>query len=711
MSSRLRSVWGWGKRKFRRILNSLKYNWDFFKRTKIYRISAVELPTRLILCSLILCFILGGVAAGLVTAYLAKLPQLEWLEDYFPPVSTLIYSHDDQLIGQLYQQQRIFIPLSEIPQELIKAFLAVEDEDFYSHHGIDFTAILRAFYVNFRAGKIKEGGSTITQQLAKVLFLTPERSLSRKIKEAILAIQIEQRYTKNEILELYLNQIYLGNGAYGVEAAARAIFGKSVRELTLPECAMIAGLAGSPGRYSPFADFYLALERRNHVLQRMLEAEYISKEQFRSAISSPLRLPSKQKEELASYFIEYVRQYIEEKYGANLLYRSGLHVYTTLDAEMQRAAEQAAAAGLEAIDLRREASGLQRRGARSVEAALVAIDPRSGFVKSMVGGRDFFRSKFNRATQARRQPGSAIKPIIYTAAIERGFTAADIIIDSPFILKRSGGEVWKPENFTRRFYGPTTLRTALEKSRNVVTVKLANALGIDVIISTMRAMGITSPIPPVLSIALGSCELSLLELTSAYGVLANGGIRVEPLFIRRVTDQRGRVLEENIPRKNRAISPQTAYIITSILQGAIQRGTGWPARVLPYPLAGKTGTTDRATDAWFIGYSPDLVAGVWVGLDNNQSLGPNETGAQAACPIWVKFMGRALNRQAKSSKFEIPDGLSFVFIDPETGLLAPDDLPNKFLEVFKKGTEPKKYSPAKKKIKIQENDFYLNFID
>ncbi|MEW6378097.1 MAG: PBP1A family penicillin-binding protein [bacterium] len=706
----VKSIWDRCRRRCRRTWNGIQYEWDFFKRTTVYRISAIELPKRLILCSLIFFFILGGVTAGLVTAYLSQLPQLEWLEEYFPPVSTLIYSHDDKLIGQLYQQQRMFTPLSEMPEELIKAFLAVEDEHFYSHHGIALTGILRAFYVNFRAGKIKEGGSTITQQLAKVLFLTSDRNLSRKIKEAILAMQIEQRYTKNEILELYLNQIYLGNGAYGVESAARAIFGKSVRELSLPECAMIAGLAGSPNRYSPQSDFYLALERRNHVLRRMLDAECISKEQFGAAISSPLRIPAKQKEELAPHFIEYIRQHLEEKYGANLLYRGGLQVYTTLDRDMQRAAEQAVAAGLEAIDMRREMSGLQRRGAQSTEAGLVAIDPRTGFVKSMVGGRDFFRSKFNRATQAMRQAGSAIKPLIYTAAIESGFTPADIIIDSPFVLQ-SGEKRWKPENFTRRFYGPTTLRTALEESRNIVTVKLAYKLGIDTVISFIHKMGVTSPVAHVLSTALGTCEVSLLELTSAYGILANEGIRVNPVFIRRVTDRDGKVLEENMTRRSRVISPQTAYIVTSMLQGAIRRGTGYPARALPYPLAGKTGTTDRASDAWFIGYSPDLVAGVWVGLDNNQSLGPHETGALAACPIWTKFMGQVLSRQEKVPNFRVPGGLSFVFIDPETGLLAHDHLPTKFLEVFRKGTEPKKYSPVKMKVKIKEDDFYLNFID
>jgi len=352
-------------------------------------------------------------------------------------------------------------------------------------------------------------------------------------------------------------------------------------------------------------------------------------------------------------------------------------------------------------------------GGQFTEAALVAIDPCNGFVKSMVGGRDFFFSKFNRATQARRQPGSAIKPIIYTAAIENGFTPADIIIDSPFVLDGSdnGGKKWKPENFSKRFYGPTTLRTALEESRNVVTVKLAHQLGIDVAISFIHKMGITSPVTRVISIALGTSGVSLLELTSSYGPLANGGIRVEPLFIRRVTDREGRVLEENTARKEMVISPQTAYIMTSMLQGVIQRGTGQSARVLPYPLAGKTGTTDRSVDAWFVGYSPNLVAGVWVGLDNNQSLGPEETGSRAACPIWVRFMGQVLSTENRTLNFKVPDGLSFVFIDPENGLLAESDLPNKFLEVFKKGTEPKKFSPSWKRVKIRDNDSYLNFIE
>ena len=673
-------------------------------------------PKWLIRSVLLFFFILGGVTAGLFISYLYQLPQLKHLEEYLPPFSTLVYSLDDQLIAQFYQQKRVFIPLAETPQDLIRAFLAVEDTNFYSHHGIDFKAILRAFYVNFKAGKIKEGGSTITQQLAKVLFLTPERSFARKIKEALLAIQIERKYTKNEILELYLNQIYFGNGAYGVESAAGTLFGKSIKDLNLTELAMIAGLPSSPNRYSPQNDFDLAIKRRNHVLRRMLDERYISKDLFISAISSPLHIIPKSKETIAPYFVEYIRQYLEQKYGANLLYKGGLHVFTTLDREMQKAAEKAVDEGVKEIDLRRtgekDLHELENKE-HYTQAALIAIDPKSGFVKSMIGGRAFELSQFNRATQAKRQPGSAIKPIIFTAAIECGFTPADIVIDSPFILENADGKGkrWKPKNFSKRFHGPTTLRTALEKSRNVVTVKLLNKIGLETAISYARKMGLKSPLAPYLSLALGSSEVSLLELTSTYGVLANQGIRVGPVFIRRVIDRKKKVVEESFTRREKVVSSQTAYILTNMLQGVIKRGTGKMAKILPYPLAAKTGTTDRFADAWFIGYCPDLLAGVWVGLDDNRSLGEGETGAKAACPIWMNFMSQVLGSWDSVSDFDVPEGLSYAYIDPETGLLAEENAPNKFLEVFKKGNEPKKYSSQLKNLKFKDSDFYLNFIE
>ncbi|MGA1875479.1 MAG: penicillin-binding protein 1A, partial [bacterium] len=648
---------------------------------------------------------------------LYQLPQVEQLEEYFPPVSTLVYSLDNSLIAQFYQQQRVFIPLTEIPRHLIKAFLAVEDANFYSHHGIEPKAIFRAFYVNFKAGRIQEGGSTITQQLAKVLFLTPERSWARKIREAILAIRIERKYTKDEILELYLNQIYLGNGAYGVESAARTIFGRSVKELNLTESALIAGLPSSPNRYSPHHNLALSLKRRDHVLQRMLDEKYISKEQYVSTFSMPLRIVHSTEKTIAPYYLEHVRRYLEEQYGPNLLYKGGLQVFTTLDTQMQKAGEEAVVKGLQKMDLRRgtiQDYGKLEAGNQMTQGALIAIDPGNGYIKAMIGGRDFEVSQFNRATQARRQPGSAMKPLIYTAAVESGCTAADIFIDSPFIMHNGRGreKAWSPENFSRRFCGPVTLRTALERSINVVAVKLLNKIGIDTAISYALRMGIKSPLAPYLSLALGTSEVSLMELTSAYGVLANEGVYVEPVFIRRVMDREGRrVLEDNFIRSERVVSPETAYILTSMLQGVIQRGTGQLAKVLPYRLAGKTGTTDHCADAWFIGYCPDLVAGVWVGLDNNESLGEGETGGRAACPIWISFMDKVLSSWDQVSDFRIPDGLSFVFIDPETGLLAGENSYDKFLEVFKNGSEPRLYSKQKKGSKFKENDFYLNFIE
>ena len=661
--------------------------------------------------ALIFLFILGGVGTGLFISYLHHLPHLEFLEEYFPPVSTVVYSSDNKLICQFYQQKRLFVSLDQIPKTLIDTFLAVEDSKFYSHHGLDYKAIIRAFWVNFKAGKIKEGGSTITQQLSKVLFLTPKRNFARKIKEAILALQIEKKYTKDEILELYLNQIYFGNGAYGVESAARTIFGKTIQELDLAQTAMIAGLPNSPNRYSPQNNFSLALRRRNHVLKRMVGEQVISEEQFFSAVTSPMEILPKKGGVIAPYFSEYIRQYLEKKYGANLLYKGGLKVYTTLDSKMQEAAEEAVYTGLKIIDERRQKRAYPDDD-QSPQAALIAIDPQNGFVKCMVGGRDFKSSQFNRATQAQRQPGSAMKPIIYAAAIEQGFTAADVIIDSPFILPNSDGrgKSWKPENFSKRFYGPTTLRQALEKSRNVVTVKLLNKIGIDTALSRALKMGIKSPLAPYLSLALGSSEVTLLELTSAYGALANLGVHIEPVFVERILDREEKIIDEHsFSRQQRALSAQTAYIVTNMLYGVIQRGTAGFAKRLPFPLAGKTGTTDNFKDAWFIGYSPELVAGVWLGMDKNQSLGKGETGGKAACPIWTSFMGKALESYKNIPEFPIPSGVYFDYIDPVTGLLAEEDSQNKFLEVFKEGNGPNRYSTSQK-FNLDE-DHYLHFIE
>lgn len=644
---------------------------------------------------LIFSLITGGVVGGIVVSYLSQLPQLEALEDYSPPVSAQVYSLDNQLIAEYYEQKRMVIPFEEIPKTLVQAFLAVEDANFYFHQGVDLKAIFRAFYSNLRAGKIVEGGSTITQQLAKVLFLKPERKMARKVNEAILAFQIDRTYSKDEILGLYLNQIYFGNGAYGVEAAAKTLFGKSAKNLTIAESAMLAGLPKSPNRYSPQHNHALALKRRNHVLRRMLEEGYLSPKEYQQALSSPLEVRPKRGKPSAPYFVEYIRHYLEETYGENLLYRGGLQVYTTLDQGMQKMAEQSLIEGLKKIDLRRKVSQEQKDENRAkigkdqlTQGALLAIDPTNGFILAMVGGRDFEASQFNRATQAKRQPGSSIKPIIYAAAIEKGFTPADIIDDSPIMFPLEQGKTWQPENFDKQFHGPTTLRTGLEMSRNVVTIKLLGKIGVNSAIACARKMGLKSPLTPYLSLALGSSEVTLLELTSAYGVLANQGIRVDPVFIRRVVDRDGRVLQEYFHREERAISAQTAFILTSMLEGVIQRGTGSAARVLPYRLAGKTGTTDRFADTWFIGYAPELVVGVWVGLDNFQTLGYKETGGHTACPIWTEFMHEALRKRNQVSDFEVPDGLYFAFINPENGCLVDTNSPVKFLEVFKKGTEP-----------------------
>ncbi|MGA1865314.1 MAG: penicillin-binding protein 1A, partial [bacterium] len=561
-------------------------------------------------------------------------------------------------------------------------------------------------------GKILQGGSTITQQLSKVLFLTPEKSFDRKAKEALLAVQIERVYKKEEILELYLNQIYYGSGAYGVQAAARTFFAKDVWELNLSECALIAGLPNAPSLYSPFPHMENALKRRRHVLLRMREEGFISNEEYSEAVNSPSGVVNKTIEmPLAPYFIEKVRQELEKELGPNLLYRGGLHVYTTLDPNAQIMAEEAVAKGFLEIEERRKRQGLSNDEDLPLQASLIAIDPLNGHVICEVGGRDFTISQFNRATQAKRQPGSAFKPIIYTAAIQNGFTPADIIMDSPVIYKIPGTEKpWKPENFREKFYGPTRIRTALEKSLNVATVKLMFKIGITNTIHYARLLGIESTLNPYPSLALGASEVSLEELTSSYMPFANNGFRVKPVYVRYVTDDKGETIYSPIYEKKQVITPATAYIMCSLLQGVVENGTGRKAREVGVTVAGKTGTTDNYTDAWFIGFNPQVATGVWVGFDEKISIGHNETGSMAACPIWTLFMKSYLKDKPVRG-FEKPDDVVFVPIDPANGLRVTEAFPNSVIEVFKRGTEPQEYSRSQIKNWIGSDDYYLKFID
>ncbi len=636
-------------------------------------------------------FLIGGGAIALYFTLIFDLPRLTTLKDYQPYVVTEVYSDDDVLIGEFFIERRIVTPLAQMPNLLVKAFVAAEDARFFEHQGIDYWRILGAAFRNIEALEVVQGGSTITQQIAKSFFLTPEKSFTRKLKEAILAQRIERYLTKNEILYLYLNQIYLGEGAYGVAAAAKTYFGKSVKDLTLAECALIAGLPPAPNNLSPLRHPKKARERQLYVLNRMIERDLITPVQAIKAGAEEVKLrPRGPKGYLeAPYAVEQVRMYVEEKYGKDLLYKGGLKIHTTLNFRMQQAAQKAVTKGVEEFEAR-EGKG---KGKGQVQGALLALDPQTGYILAMVGGRDFAASQFNRATQAKRQAGSAFKPIVYAAALDKGFTPSTVIVDEPFsYIDVPGKEPWEPQNFDREFWGPITLRKALTFSRNVVTVKIAQSIGIDYLIQYAHNLGIKSKLEPNLSLALGAANVSLLEMTTAFGVFAAQGYRAESILITRIVDKDSNVLEEVEPSAIEVIPPQTSYLITSLMQSVIQEGTGQRAKALGRPAAGKTGTTNDMRDAWFLGFIPhQLVAGAWMGYDIEKPLGTRETGAVAALPIWLEFMKEAVSGQAVED-FRVPEGIVFVKTDPATGEpVGPKHPPSAgrvILECFKEGTEP-----------------------
>jgi len=750
---------------------------------------------KLIIVFTLLSVLVGGVA-GSYMAISKGVPSIRELKEYRPSAGTKIFADDDSLIGELKVEKGIYVPFDGIPKNMINAVVAVEDSRFWKHKGIDYIAITRAVLKDVLHGSLKEGGSTLTQQLAKVVFLSPEKTLKRKLMEASLAMKIEKNLTKKEIIELYLNKVYFGHGAYGVEMAAQTYFGKPVRKLNLAEAALIAGLVKAPTNYSPYNNLSRAKERQFIVLTRMEEEGYIKPAVKDAAYRQPLYLSSLKKGvEVNSYFVEYVRKYLEEKYGLDRVYREGMKVYTALDKSMQAAAVGAIQAGLQQVDKRmgwrgpvehrnnidiekelksRETattvvinpgdiySGLvlrvtekealiKTRGVvgklalkdalwasktlspdgksrviskftlpkilkpgdvvkvsiRSirqnnaqlaleqepeVEGALVAIEPYSGFVRAMVGGYDFIRSPFNRAIFAERQPGSSFKPVIYAAAMDHGFTPASIIEDEPVTYTGGPQGEWNPENYDHKYYGPTRLREALTYSRNVVTVKLVDAMGIDNLLNFAKTVGFDEDMPRNLSIALGSFNVSPLKLASAYDVFASNGMKVKPISIKYITDAKGRIIESNEPQPEQVISPQTSFLITSMMEDVVKHGTGWRAKSLGRPVAGKTGTTNDYKDAWFVGYTSNLVACVWVGYDNFKSLGSQETGASAASPIWVSFMNGAVRRN-DAEEFSPPEGIVSLSIDPQSGLLSRDASDMK--EYFKEGTQPKQYSTSR----------------
>src|SRR5437899_2265702 len=539
--------------------------------------------------TLILASAAGVAALWAFTILPRSLPSVTALETFQPLQGTKVYDDNDELLTELHVERRIFVPLAHIPQTLRDAVIATEDRRFYSHFGVDPIGVARAVWQNYRRGRIVEGGSTITQQLTKVLFLTPDKSLERKMKEVVLALELERRYSKDRILEMYLNQVYFGHGAYGVEAAARTYFGKSVSELNVRESALIGGLPRAPSNYSPFERSEAAKRRREVVLRRMVEFGALKDDDAKRLAKTDLGLiPPERRRTTGQYFVDYVQQALEAKYGADLVFKGGLNVYTTLNPTMQLAAEQSLRDGLKALQGR----STQARPGELPEGAVVTVEPQTGYVKTMVGGSDFLRSEFNRAVQAKRQPGSAFKPFIYIAALEAVFTPASQIEDSPVSYGVGGknGQTWKPENYDRKFRGSTTLQQAIEESVNVVTVKLQERIGLAKTIQVARRLGIASPLDINLSLALGTSDLSLLELTSAYGALANQGVWMPPVTIRYVTDAQGKLLEEHVPEGREALAPETAYVITHMLRGVVERGTGQAAKALGRPVAAKTGT-------------------------------------------------------------------------------------------------------------------------
>ena len=763
------------------------------KRDKIFRIMGQ-------VCFFLIAAFLG-LSLGGYYAITRNLPSVADLEHFEPYIITSVYGDDGRLVKEFAVERRLEVPYAKIPEVLKEAIIATEDPRFFSHRGVDLIGILRAVKENLfgRRGGRPEGGSTITQQLATSLFLRRDLTLRRKLKEAVLSLRIERRYSKQKILEMYCNQFYFGHGVYGVETASNLFFGKSVTDLTLEEAAMLAGILRGPSIYSPYNAPEFTLQRRNHVLKRMLDEKYITREQAQEAMKKPVAvLPLRRvSSDFGAYYFEEIRRYIEKQYGYEALYRQGLKIYTPFNPELQTYAETAADRQLRVIDKRlgwrmdkrnllTEKRDLEKvwleswtsskiepetveeavvlavakttavvrvKNARGllankdigwtksrtldqllkpgdviqvaikkvdeakievevsleqepqVEAAFLALVPQTGQIKAMIGGHSFRKSEFNRATQALRQAGSAIKPILYTAALDNGFTAASRIIDEPTdFLDKWSGKPWSPPNYDGLYKGAVTLRIGLAESRNIVTAKILESISPQAGVEYCRKFGLASTVYPYLSLALGTFEVTPLELISAYSVFPNRGVRVRPILITRVEDKDGNILEEAKVETEDAISAQTAYLMTYLLQGVVQSGgTAWSSAPLTRdkPLAGKTGTTDDYSDAWFIGFSPSLCAGVWVGRDTKMEIAPRHSGAVAALPIWNDFFKQLIEAEkAKAAQekrtppyeeFLIPPNITFIEVDRKTGYLATPACLWPIREAFLAGSGPTRF--------------------
>lgn len=570
------------------------------------------------------------IGTGLAWFLSLNIPDIRSVSDYRPLVATRVLDRNGREIDAIFRQYRIVVPYNRMAPLLPRAFVAAEDSRFWQHGGLDIWSIFRAAVNNLRSGRRSQGGSTISQQVTRALLLTREKSYFRKITEAILAYRLDRMLSKKEILTIYLNEIYLGEGAYGVEAAARTYFGKSAVDLDLAEIALLAGLPQAPSRYSPLTHFSAARARQRYVLNRMAEDGIISAATARRAYAEKVHLQkgNRQKEQ-SGYFTEYIREQLSGRYGSEELFRQGLVVSTTLDSRLQKAAIRALRDGARQVRKR-------HRAGKPPQGALVALDTR-GRILAMVGGLDYGTSPYNRAVVARRQPGSVFKPLIYAAAFERGIRPDAVIEDKPLVIRNRDGSTWRPKNYDNRYHGPTSLREALVHSRNIVTIRLLQKIGIRPVLALAHRAGITAPLRPELPLALGASPVSLLEMTGAYTVFAADGLYHAPFAITRVRDRNGRIHPWSRPPVRRVVSPATAHQVSAILAEVIRRGTGRGAAGIP-GAAGKTGTSDDNRDAWFIGYTPSVTTGVWLGYDRGRSLGRGETGGRAAAPVWKAFM-------------------------------------------------------------------------
>jgi len=751
----------------------------------------VKVARNAVVVALFIVAAMLGVLSGVLFAYAGDLPQVSALDNYSPSTITRITAASGQVVGEFATQRRVVVGYDDINPVLRQAIIATEDAEFDRHFGVNIWRIAAAAFTDIIERRRAQGASTLTQQLARNLKdqfgLTNEKSFERKIREAILAIQIEKRYTKREIFTIYCNQMYLGHGAYGVEAASRLYFNKSNKELNLEEAALIAGIFQTPERQSPFVDIKRAAARRNVVLQRMADEHYVTQAQADAAKQRPVvtRGQPNQPPGIAPFFVEEVRKHLERQYGAKVLYENGLSVRTTLDATLQEVANKAIERGLRRIDKRHgyrkakrnvlaehhtidnfrderwnrpiaagdvvpaivvtapktgparlrvgryhadmgkdgytwtrrtSAADLFKPGdlievavtklddasgtatvtldqTPTIEGALIAIDNRTGQIRAMVGGWNFNRSKFNRAVQAYRQLGSTFKPIVYTAAIDRGFTPTSILIDAPVSYASGNGQIYSPSNYDHKFEGSITLRWALEESRNIPAIKMMDTLGPKNVLAYAKRFGFEEDFPPYLPIALGAGDATLLEVTSAYTTFPNQGVRMKPFMVLSVKDRDGNLLEENRPEPSDVIRADTAYVMTSLLRGVLLRGTGISAAgfASQWPLAGKTGTVDENTDAWFIGYDPFITVGVWVGNDEKKSMGSQEQGALAALPIWVEFMKAYIDTRPDKDdppEFEAPGNIVFLAVDKQNGAVLSSDAPGSITEAFIAGTQP-----------------------